>query len=156
MNFVNGNLLNYNRGIIGHQVNCQLVMGAGLAKQIRAKYPKVFDEYKKIFGKISLNKRLGKCQIVEIETGTLYVANLFGQVNYLPRHTTHTDHIAITRALRQMAWWRDRVMGSTFPIYLPYGLGCGLAGGNWNQILATIKDVIPNAIIVKLPPSIMR
>ena len=35
---------------ICQQVNCRGVMGAGLAKQIRDKWPVVFDEYKKICG----------------------------------------------------------------------------------------------------------
>ena len=33
--------------IICHQVNCQGVMGSGLAKQIRERYPIVYEEYKK-------------------------------------------------------------------------------------------------------------
>ena len=33
--------------IICHQVNCRAAMGAGLARQIRDKWPVVFDEYVK-------------------------------------------------------------------------------------------------------------
>ena len=48
--FVNGNILTFPERdedtIICHQVNCKGVMGAGLAKQIRDKWPVVFDEYK--------------------------------------------------------------------------------------------------------------
>ena len=32
--------------VICHQVNCQQVMGAGIAKQIHAMFPRVFDQYK--------------------------------------------------------------------------------------------------------------
>jgi glucosamine 6-phosphate synthetase-like amidotransferase/phosphosugar isomerase protein len=38
MKFVKGDILNSQDGIIGNQVNCQMVMGSGLAKQIRSKY----------------------------------------------------------------------------------------------------------------------
>ena len=34
--------------LICHQVNCQGVMGSGIAKQVREKYPKVYKEYKRI------------------------------------------------------------------------------------------------------------
>ena len=36
---INGNLLDVQQGIIVHQVNCRKVAGAGLAKQIREKWP---------------------------------------------------------------------------------------------------------------------
>lgn len=34
--------------VICHQVNCQGVMGAGLAKQIRIRWPEVYVDYKKL------------------------------------------------------------------------------------------------------------
>ena len=43
---VNGNILEATEDIICHQVNCQGVMGSGLAKQIRSKWPSVFADYK--------------------------------------------------------------------------------------------------------------
>ena len=37
---VNGNLLTYpGIQVIGHQTNCLSVMGAGIAKQIKARWP---------------------------------------------------------------------------------------------------------------------
>lgn len=50
--FVNGNILTFPERdedtIICHQVNCKGVMGAGLAKQIRDKWPDVYDRYRLI------------------------------------------------------------------------------------------------------------
>jgi len=152
MRTIVGNILDKTYGIIAHQVNCQMVMGAGLAKQIRAKYPRVFNQYKEVFGKIPINKRLGKAQIVEVIERNLYVANLFSQYNYLPRNVRHTDYTALAIALRQMRQWRDNIKGKEFPIYIPHGLGCGLAGGDWNTVHGILMDIIPNASIVKLPP----
>jgi len=42
---IEGNILNAKEDIICHQVNCKKVMGSGLAKQIRDKYPNVYEEY---------------------------------------------------------------------------------------------------------------
>ena len=32
--------------VIGHVVNCQGVMGGGIAKSIKERYPSVYEEYK--------------------------------------------------------------------------------------------------------------
>jgi O-acetyl-ADP-ribose deacetylase (regulator of RNase III) len=156
MPIIRGNILDQTHGIIGHQVNCQLVMGAGLAKQIRDKYPRAFTQYRDVFAKIKIAKRLGKAQIVEVVRPTLYIANLFGQYNFLPRHVKHTDYPALTMALRQLRMWRNNIKGKDFPIYLPFGLGCGLAGGEWRVVEGIIRDVLPDATIVKLPEQLNK
>lgn len=43
---VNGDLLEANEDILGHQVNCQGVMGSGIAKILRDRYPNLYPEYK--------------------------------------------------------------------------------------------------------------
>lgn len=151
-----GDILNVTNGIIGHQVNCQMVMGAGLAKQLRGKWPQVFSEYNALLKRIPLKKRLGKCQIVEIYPRRLYVANLFGQYNYIPRGVQHTDYTALAMALRHLNFWRNKVMGPEFPISLPHGLGCGLAGGSWHIVRGIIQDTIPNARIIKLSQMVTK
>ena len=40
-----GNLLTAPQKCIAHQVNCQGVMGSGVAKAIKNEYPKVYKEY---------------------------------------------------------------------------------------------------------------
>ena len=40
-----GNLLDAQTDVIAHQVNCQGVMGSGVAKQIKEKWPDVFKQY---------------------------------------------------------------------------------------------------------------
>lgn len=51
VNLIEGNILTLptrnENTIICHQVNCRAAMGAGLARQIRDKWPVVFDEYVK-------------------------------------------------------------------------------------------------------------
>lgn len=45
--YKDGDILTSTADVICHQVNCKGVMGAGLAKQIKQKYPAVFKLYKK-------------------------------------------------------------------------------------------------------------
>ena len=73
MRYVKGNILDSDADAILHQVNCQGVMGAGLAKQIRGRYPNVYEKYKnacvndkrecKTLG-VSHSMLLGKIQVV--------------------------------------------------------------------------------------------
>ena len=71
---VNGDLLKIqnelNLGIICHQVNCQGVMGSGIAKQIRDTYPIVYENYKKKCDTLikagSKESLLGMIQIVAL------------------------------------------------------------------------------------------
>lgn len=149
MKFLKGNIVDAPIGIIGHQVNCQMVMGSGLAKEIREKYPRVYDEYIAVMGKSPIRHRLGRCQIVEIERTRLYVANLFGQYDYRPRGALHTDYAALGMALRNLQRWRTSFSYENLPVYLPYGLGCGLGGGDWKIVEGLIRDAIPDANIVR-------
>ena len=55
---IEGNILDYDKDIIVQQVNCQGVMGGGLAKQILMKYPEVPKEYKKYWTKKKKKKVL--------------------------------------------------------------------------------------------------
>lgn len=95
--FVNGDILTFPERdgdtIICQQVNCRGVMGAGLAKQIRDKWPVVFEEYVKVCNP----KKLGDFQVVQVAP-QLYVANLFGQLNY-GRDKRQTNYAALGTAL---------------------------------------------------------
>lgn len=132
---VEDNILNSNEDIICHQVNCQGVMGSGLAKQIRNKYAKVFEEYQKY---VVNNKftALGTCQIIDVARGK-YIANLFGQYNY-GRDKQYTDYDALRESLFSL---KVSCKDNNKSIAIPYNLGCGLAGGDWNIVYKIIEDV---------------
>lgn len=139
------NILDVTSGIICHQVNCQGVMGSGLAKQLKDKWPSVFTEYKKYVKAESDSLQLcGRCQIVTIKKG-LHIANLFGQYEY-GTNQRHTNYLYLTSALYKLNKQNE---DNHYDVYIPYGLGCGLGGGDWNVVSALIEDAIPEAIICK-------
>ena len=144
MKVIDGDITEIKRGVIGHQVNCQLVMGAGLAKQIRDKWPHVFVEYKRM-SVVKPENRLGMCQMVQADN-EIFVANLFGQFNYIPRGTTHTDYNALASAMQALNKWNQQ---AKLQIFLPIGIGCGLAGGNWPTVEGIISTTLPTAIMVR-------
>lgn len=69
------------KGIIGHGVNCQGVMGSGVALAIRNKFPKAYAEYLALCARKKPEDLLGTTQLVQI-TDDLYVANMFTQLNF--------------------------------------------------------------------------
>jgi len=144
-----GNILNAEHGIICHQVNCQMVMGAGLAKQIKSKWPHVYSEYRRL-STWPLKQRLGRCQIVEVAPRKLYVANLFGQVDYgREPGRVYTDIGALGKAIMQLRGWHLQNCSKEFPIWFPYKIGCGLAGGQWGAVETLISNLLPDSFIVR-------
>lgn len=136
---VEGNILDAKEDIIGHQVNCHSVMGAGLAKQIKLKYPNVYKEYMWYCDSFKNDKQqlLGQCYIVETDNDDKYIANIFGQYGF-GRHERQTNYVALEmglKNLKRIAHEHDK------SVALPYGLGCGLAGGSWDIVYEIIDYV---------------
>jgi O-acetyl-ADP-ribose deacetylase (regulator of RNase III) len=136
-----GNLLESSELLICHQVNCQGTMGAGLARQIKQKYPIVFRQYKKLCDKYQAEDLLGNCQPVLVDDYKV-VVNLFGQLHY-GRDKKYTDYKALAKSLEQLKYLLKFVDPYIHhdTIALPYGLGCGLAGGNWGTVFKIIIKV---------------
>lgn len=135
MEIVNGNILDMNCGIICHQVNCKKVAGSGLALQIRKKWPKWLDDY------ISYDGNLGEVRIYKIND-KLKIANIYSQYNY-GRNKLYTNYESLEKCFIFLNTLNEK-------IYIPYGIGCGLGGGDWNIVYDIICKNIPNAVIVKL------
>ena len=151
MNIIEQNILEVTGDfVICHQVNCKGVMGGGLALQIRNKWPHVYDTYL-----AKTDWRLHDCQIVEI-TGwspgdidnSQYVANLAGQHDH-DSSVPQTDTIALEDALRVA---RDFADANGLTLYIPYMMGCGLAGGDWEKVSTIIERTAPNAVVCRYVP----
>ena len=139
--FHKGNLLESSCDIIGHQTNCQGVMGAGIAKEIRDTWPRVFAQYKIFCVKNRQKGRspLGCCQMVYVdEERSRIVANLFGQERY-GRGKRQTDYDALRKALHFLAN-NDFVRKKPMSIGFPCRLGCALGGGEWDIVLGIIEE----------------
>lgn len=135
--YVTGNLLEAEENLIGHQVNAQGVMGAGLAKQIRSKYPNVYDDYM-AFCKMNPDKNtlMGHTQFIEVGNDK-YVASLFGQLNYGRQKMLYTHYPSLKETLTEL---RDVADEHGLSVALPFGLGCGLAGGDWEIVNKIIEE----------------
>ena len=147
-----GDILTTTAPVIAHQVNCKGVMGAGLALQIKKAYPEVFKPYKDLcntcdYRLFLLRKTgekpnifntgiLGCCLMTPVHDGR-FIANLFGQLSYgRDEGVVYTDYEAVESALMSLRLQCEAKQINT--IALPYGMGAGLAKGNWNTILGLI------------------
>ena len=149
INIVNGNIFNTHCNIICHQVNCQGVMGHGIAKQVKEKYKGVFNEYKRYCDAHADNREamLGEALIVDVDYGAAvldwlvnkerkYIANIFGQLTY--GTGLRTNYKALVLGLEVVANFAKE---HNLSVAIPYKIGCGLAGGDWNKVNILIEGV---------------
>lgn len=134
---IKGNLLDAKEGLIGHQVNCCGVMGAGVARQIREQLleKEQFQKYKELCDSYG-SALLGNIQILTAKSG-LCVVNLFGE-NKPTGKGRDTDYQALHKSLKLMA---EFALSENLSIALPGYLGCGLAGGDWDVVYDIIQKV---------------
>lgn len=143
ISIITGNIFNSRTQVIAHQVNCMGVMGAGIAKQIKTRFPDVYDEYVKYCHVNKGGKLLGDCQLVKSESGR-YIANLFGQYNFSMYHIS-TSYPAIEHALKNLKTIMQ--LNHLDTLAIPYGMSCGLAGGDWWIISDLINEIFNNSSI---------
>lgn len=142
MIIVHGDLLKTPFQIIAHQVNCQGIMGAGLAKSIKEKYPDVYSIYKQFCTDNHNNESLLGAAIGVVTEDKHIIYNLFGQYIW-GRDIRQTDYDAFQRSvIRMISDIRyDGDDELTLYIAIPYGIGCGLAGGDWEIIKKILEEI---------------
>lgn len=119
--------------VLCQQVNCQAVMGAGLALAIRKKWPQVYTDYVQYCHSHCMTQLLGHIQTSTL-TKNQYICNIFGQY-YYGRCGKYTDEAALLSALHTIF---QHAAKAHLHVFIPMKIGAGLAGGN----LATIQDGI--------------
>ena len=134
---IEGDLFESNANIIAHQVNCKGRMGSGVAKQVREKYPNVFQEYVEACNTPNLSELVGRAQIVPIGEYK-YIANIFAQVNYGYDNKLYTDYDALKHAIQSI---HDIAKQFNFTVAFPYNIGCHRGGGDWRIVEKMILDI---------------
>ena len=142
---IGGNIIDINEGIIITLVNCRgnIERGGSVNSLLFKKYPDLYDRYK---SKTRLNSPLlGTILLVEV-SATLKVILLFGQDGYgLGNNDINYEYLLRTLHATSNYIARDSVSDN---VYIPFGLGCGMAKGNWEVVSDMIADTLPEAILV--------
>jgi O-acetyl-ADP-ribose deacetylase (regulator of RNase III) len=147
---IRGNLLNaFEDGevnVIGHVVNCVGAFNAGIAKQIRNKYPEVYSIYKQYCDTEYSTPICNLGTILDVSVAynssnlpCKQIYNLFAQLNY-GTHKRQLNYGAMGRCLEKMS----EAVSSDAKIGFPYLLGCGLSGGSEEIILEMIEFYFKN------------
>lgn len=152
INVYNGSILNAKTDFIMHQVNCQSVMGSGVAKVLRDFDEGIFTHYK------AVSERRKLQNISLLGDNDYYwlinhykkqcIVSMFAQDKYGYDGKQYTDYEAFRTCLRQFkaswpAWVEDidknnnKILRRT-SVALPYNIGCGRGGGDWEEILKII------------------
>ena len=133
MEFINQDVTTVDVGIVAHGVNCQRVMGSGVALAIRNRWPEVYDSYRK---NLAGEQVLGTAQFVQIDQ-LLYVANCYTQLNYGRTGGPYADLYAIKRSLDATFAFAAR---KQLPVFMPR-IGCGLGGLRWDEVESVIVEL---------------
>lgn len=123
--------------IVCNPVNCTGVMGDGLAKQVKDKFPEVDFLY---WQKCDAFKtgNLGSIQFCScLEKAGYIIANVFSQNEY-GKKGFYTDYKAL-RAVFLNLRGMDNIV-----VRIPYKMGCGLGEKEWK----TVKGIIYNELII--------
>lgn len=119
---------------ICHQVNCQGVMNAGLAKDIAERWPEVKRDYLELCAEVDADDLLGTYMFTPVEEGG--IVSIFGQKYYgrdPNRCYTSYDALASTFHLIHECLHVKQIA-------IPYGMGCGLGGATWDTVYQMIVD----------------
>lgn len=116
--------------VICHGANCLQIMGAGIARQIRDKYPEAYAADKKT--KIADDKKLGTFSKAKTKEGFL-VYNFYTQY--------HLGRCATLSAIKSCFEKLKQEITKETRIGIP-AIGCGLGGLNWKDVEKLIDEVM--------------
>ena len=142
-----GDITEAPEAVIAHGVNCQNVMGSGVAKALYQKWPKVKEEYHAHsvkFEAVYINGQedaLGCVSHVEVGEGKT-VLNCFTQEFYGRDKKVYVSYQAIRDCFEAInLHFSDEIVA------IPQ-IGCGLAGGDWETVKNIINEMTPDTDIV--------
>lgn len=149
---IDGDLFTTKARIIAHQVNCQGVMGSGVAKQIRQRNPQMFLNYARhcAAAKRTGWSPLGTNLILHTDAdadsyvpGTMvytgqYICNMFAQNMYGYDGRRYTNIDALRSCFIKLAQYA-REDGLT--VAMPYKVGCVRGGANWEVVYKMIEEI---------------
>ncbi len=127
-----GNIVDAKEEIIVHGCNAQGVMGSGVAKAIRDKWPEAYESYRQEYLKNGL--KLGS--IIMHNESDVVIANCITQENYGRDGKKYVSYDAIHKCMA--ALFNHCKEYDIKSIAMPK-IGAGLGGGDWLRIEGIIK-----------------
>lgn len=130
-----GNLLEAPEAIIAHGCNAQGVMGSGVAKAIKAKWPEAYRAYRHHYE--SRNGLFpGEVIWATVQDNKL-IANCITQCEFGRDGKRYTEYDAIRECMHTINKFEQPEMGLALPL-----IGAGLGGGDWDIISQIIEEEV--------------
>jgi O-acetyl-ADP-ribose deacetylase (regulator of RNase III) len=140
MKFIDEDIFEGEYDYLVHCCNLYHNFGAGIAKQIKKRYPQAFEADKKTsYGDV---RKLGTCSHAHVENGDFFIINIYAQNgigndgNALNRNLSYDALYNALHILCGGACFQESVT-----IGVPDMIGCGLAGGERSIILAMLESL---------------
>lgn len=147
---IKGDLTETDCKIIAHGVNCQNVMGSGVARALFEKWPKVKTQYHKTYeidAELGFTyDYLGTIQSVSVEKEKI-VLNCFTQEYFGNDGMKYLSYDALVQTMNKAHKFCKAY--SENQIAIPK-IGCGLAGGDWTIVEAILNSIFPSDFTVKV------
>lgn len=136
--YFNGDVFNSNAQLILHGVNCLGVMGSGIAKTVKERFPNVYEEYHNLWERTPVQKNLlGMAQKVDV-TDDFAIVNCFTQEYCGCDGKRYTSYDAVAKCFEHVA--KNSKAHNIKKIALPYGM-CSVRGGAcWEAVVEILKD----------------
>lgn len=147
MRIIEGDITKIEYGTIIHQVNCQGAWGAGVSGAIGKRWPAAEAAYRRLASECDPKSLLGTIQRVNV-SDEICVINLFTQLYYGNAKRTGRVYTDMDRLIASLT---EICHTPHLPLYAPYGIGCGLAGGRWSELESAVKERGLAITFVKLP-----
>lgn len=117
--------------IVLHVCNNKGVMGSGIAKEIRQRYPAAYNTYIQ-----------NPLQLGNVTTTPDRIVNMVAQDGYGKRNYRHLNYGALACCLNRV----NRSFPSQMKIGIPYGMGAVRAGGDWEVVKELIEYCLPSDV----------
>jgi len=127
-----GDILTVERGIIVHGCNARGVMGSGLARQVKARWPRCFEEYRAHVLLQACGGRPCLGDVVPyVVTDELIIASAITQETYgREPGKVYVNYAAVKTCFSAVALAAKELQ---LPVHYPM-IGAGLGGGDWSLI----------------------
>ena len=141
-------------------------MGGGIAKQIKDRYPQAFEADRERWENEYNDGGNWRCQIGDYSKAEIKSNSVSGGLIFLPNNKgrvynlyTQSGYSTKSRQVNYEYFWQalknmqedllfiQHETGEQQVLGLPYGISCGLAGGNWGIIKAMIEDIFVDSLI---------
>lgn len=148
---IQGDLTETDCKVISQGVNCQGVMGSGVAKALYTKWPVVKNYYHNYF--IDNNAGpdgenfLGEIDPVRLTKEDKVVINCFTQQYFGGDGRLYLSYDALYTCMNQVLEYCQ--YNKIDELAIPK-IGCGLAGGDWTKVKAILESIFPEDFKVKV------